>query len=1295
MKSRYALVAADTTLAKFAGVLKLSDKQRGKKKGQIKSELQSALRLIDKNLLPDLNAAAPAAAKARDRDMRNAVDQVRRAAKSVLNDPHAFDDSTLDATIQKLQSALAGTLTPRTPKQRWNKDPFPLKDTYRPAPKKSGLPVFPTSTPAPVAATKLTLIPTAAPAEVTALAQSLQTPAKAFTWVHDHIDWDSYSGVAKGSLGTLKEGSGNDWDQSLLLRDLLTAQGYQAQIEWGKVTVPIAQLMNLAGTEDPLQAANLMATAGFDGVVLTTGSTPVAVQMTHAWVRAFVPFLPNRGATNGPADTWVRMDPSFKRYTYQAGIATNVAWSEDEYLQTSAVRSPIDFYSDKLWSYIRTNNLNCQNLAQLPKSGRIRAENFPFIPSTLTVHIDQSLGLAANPPSDQSQRITYTITDSGLAIGSYAANIADLWGKKLTLTFPPATADDAAIIASYGDLFNTPAYLVRLKPVFSIDDQPVAEGTSVPAGEALDLNLQFQQPNIADDSTHHGVTAGETHTLVLDAGIVPDGLLATRTARMQTLTGESQLSEKLFLTGLRYMQRIDQGARFAAGVRWQRSVKRVFEADVRRQVDVAYTVAGAPLRLTPAENNIDVSRLLVGIVPIGSDISRRGEVLSLAGIESSYREGAIWEEAESQQGISAAKALLLARIAGQQLLTVNSANVDSVLAAANLSSDVENEIRGAIAQGRIAKLAPNPITLNRWSGTGYFLEDPLTGAATYPISGGFAGGSDTGQATQGIRELLGSESWLSGSPLGDLLRQLLELLGGGGGGSSGAPSTTQSDPVNLSSGNMYRSMTDFSIVARGIPVALTRTYNSRSTYNGPFGFGWTFNYGEMLIDNSNGSITYRESDGTEHLFINYVSPPGKHLALTPNASGWTMRFKDGMQFTFDARGLLVSQQDLNGNAVTINRDPSGNITTIVDASGRTELTFTYAAGKITQVTDLSGRNVVYAYTGDDLTSVTDTAGKSWPMTYGLAHNMTSFADPLGNAQSYDYDADHRLMHHVDASGAEEFFHYDIAGRQSVITDRRGGDRLIEFDDSGRATMEADPAGNVVKASFDADNNRTQTLDSRGNITAFEYDPQGNVTKQTNPDNGVMTTTYDANARPLVSTDAVGAVTSNNYDSAGNLLTSSRSVGGVTETTTNTYDSRGQLLTTTDPNNAPTSMTWNDNGTLATRTDAANNITTMLSDPLGRITSIKDPNQNETKLTYDGKDRILTMTDPYTNTTTFAYDDAGRRKSVTTPRGTTTYSYDAEGRVVSVSDPLGNVTRTAYDAAGDVTSRTDARGNTTR
>jgi hypothetical protein len=51
----------------------------------------------------------------------------------------------------------------------------------------------------------------------------------------------------------------------------------------------------------------------------------------------------------------------------------------------------------------------------------------------------------------------------------------------------------------------------------------------------------------------------------------------------------------------------------------------------------------------------------------------------------------------------------------------------------------------------------------------------------YPIAGGLAGGPDTGDVISGIQELLGSESWLSGSPLGELLQQLLALLGGGEG----------------------------------------------------------------------------------------------------------------------------------------------------------------------------------------------------------------------------------------------------------------------------------------------------------------------------------------------------------------------------------------------------------------------------------------------------------------------------------------------------------------------------------
>ena len=235
---------------------------------------------------------------------------------------------------------------------------------------------------------------------------------------------------------------------------------------------------------------------------------------------------------------------------------------------------------------------------------------------------------------------------------------------------------------------------------------------------------------------------------------------------------------------------------------------------------------------------------------------------------------------------------------------------------------------------------------------------------------------------------------------------------------------------------------------------------------------------------TDGSVIYREADGTEHRFAanadgTFASPTGKFLTLTREVSGWTMRSKDGFQVGFNALGLLITQMDLNGNRVTVQRDTDGTPTNVLDATGRSVLAFTVTNGKIANITDVGGRTVVYGYTGDDLTSVTDTAGKVWTMAYDLGHNMTAFADPLGNTQGYDYDADDRLMQHVDAVGAEELFHYDIAGRQGVLTDKRGGDRFLQYDDLGRGTTDGSrPCRQCRRASFNA-NNSVGFIDSRG------------------------------------------------------------------------------------------------------------------------------------------------------------------------------------------------------------------------
>jgi transglutaminase-like putative cysteine protease len=248
--------------------------------------------------------------------MRAALHQLQQDVKQVVNAPGALDDANLDATLARVKAAVGSTLVVPAAKRRWTKDPFPLRDTYKSAPRKDigGSTSSTASTPSLVAAATATpklqtRANDAVDPAVAALAASLKTPAKIFTWVHDNILWESYSGIAKGAAGTLAERRGNDWDQAVLLRDMLAAQSYQATLEWGHVTLPLAKAMNLAGTEDPMQAANLLATAGFDGTVLMNGQTPVGVQMTHAWVQALIPYVPNRGATTGTAVAW-SMRPS-------------------------------------------------------------------------------------------------------------------------------------------------------------------------------------------------------------------------------------------------------------------------------------------------------------------------------------------------------------------------------------------------------------------------------------------------------------------------------------------------------------------------------------------------------------------------------------------------------------------------------------------------------------------------------------------------------------------------------------------------------------------------------------------------------------------------------------------------------------------------------------------------------------------------------------------------------------------------------------------------------------------------
>jgi hypothetical protein len=91
------------------------------------------------------------------------------------------------------------------------------------------------------------------------------------------------------------------------------------------------------------------------------------------------------------------------------------------------------------------------------------------------------------------------------------------------------------------------------------------------------------------------------------------------------------------------------------------------------------------------------------------------------------------------------------------------------------------------------------------------------------------------------------------------------------------PFSMQSDPVNSLTGALAAVETDASVAGLGLPLTVTRTYNSNDSSKGPLGPGWRPSYSDRLTINGT-SATYLASDGREIGFTRtgsgYAVEPG-------------------------------------------------------------------------------------------------------------------------------------------------------------------------------------------------------------------------------------------------------------------------------------------------------------------------------------------------------------------------------------------------------------------------------------
>ena len=87
------------------------------------------------------------------------------------------------------------------------------------------------------------------------------------------------------------------------------------------------------------------------------------------------------------------------------------------------------------------------------------------------------------------------------------------------------------------------------------------------------------------------------------------------------------------------------------------------------------------------------------------------------------------------EAVSAVKAIAIAQSQGQKIYTINADNRATALPKLSLSGEAGAEIRAAIMAGKEVTFHEKAINAHGWTGVGYIIVDPDTGAGAYLIEG--------------------------------------------------------------------------------------------------------------------------------------------------------------------------------------------------------------------------------------------------------------------------------------------------------------------------------------------------------------------------------------------------------------------------------------------------------------------------------------------------------------------------------------------------------------------------------
>jgi RHS repeat-associated protein len=587
-------------------------------------------------------------------------------------------------------------------------------------------------------------------AAIAAKAQELGwSPVTIYEWVKNNIKTEWYWGCMKGAEQTLLQGSGNDADQAALLVALLRAGGYPARYVRGTIEFfpdTVSTVVEQTGVADFAQIGELFRRAGIPYEAVNGDSN---YRIEHIWVETKIPYANYRGmVADLHGEAWLPLDTSLKVAGYSDVVpaidlvqdsnpANPLPTARDQYLSAAQTATPLGQLRADTQAFLDTN-YSGQVYTDLLFGRTQNPERLSILPGRPQFKEVAVTGEYAALPNEllHTVRFNATLADAS-PVFDVTLNVHALSNRVITVSYEPESVEDQEIIGSWGGLANTPAYLVRVRPVLLVDGQRIVVGKAGLAfGETFNLQVGLNGPRGTTGYTN-SVEAGypQTIALVAQQALVPDRAMATGTAE-----------------ALMHYQALDYIDQWNAS---EEELGHLLQVAVVRPVPAVTTVGGMleVIDLLGVTQGVVWKGLFVdadlrGVEPVNrTQVSdgREQTFMQLSALEGSQLEAWIFEDPNGLFGVESISTAELFGLSNDQsvpIANIDPTNIDTVLQTlalpGNIAADIDDAVRN---QGLTVRIPAMDITHHNWTGTGYIKENQATGEAGYMLSGALAGSS--------------------------------------------------------------------------------------------------------------------------------------------------------------------------------------------------------------------------------------------------------------------------------------------------------------------------------------------------------------------------------------------------------------------------------------------------------------------------------------------------------------------------------------------------------------------------